>query len=41
MVSQGPNSYTGEDLAEFHIHGSNAVISYFLKGSWRTRRIVD
>tara|TARA_Y100000590_G_scaffold469223_1_gene655629 strand:- start:842 stop:2173 length:1332 start_codon:yes stop_codon:yes gene_type:complete len=23
----GPNSYTGEDLAEFHIHGSRAVIS--------------
>ena len=22
----GPNSYTGEDLAEFHIHGSRAVI---------------
>ena len=26
----GPNSYTGEDLAEFHVHGSNAVISLFL-----------
>ena len=26
----GPNSFTGEDLAEFHIHGSNAVISHFL-----------
>ncbi|MBA1339712.1 MAG: tRNA modification GTPase [Pelagibacterales bacterium] len=26
-----PHSYTGEDLVEFHIHGSNAVISYFLK----------
>jgi len=26
----GPNSYTGEDLAEFHIHGSNAVIGLFL-----------
>ena len=22
----GPNSYTGEDMAEFHIHGSKAVI---------------
>ena len=21
-----PNSYTGEDLAEFHLHGSTAVI---------------
>ena len=21
-----PNSYTGEDLAEFHVHGSRAVI---------------
>jgi len=27
----GPNSFTGEDLAEFHIHGGNAVIKYFLK----------
>ena len=27
----GPNSYTGEDLAEFHIHGSNAVINSMLK----------
>ena len=26
----GPNSYTGEDLVEFHIHGSNAVIGLFL-----------
>ena len=23
----GPNSYTGEDMAEFHIHGSRAVIN--------------
>ena len=27
----GPNSYTGEDLAELQIHGSNAVISVLLK----------
>ncbi|AFS48106.1 tRNA modification GTPase trmE [alpha proteobacterium HIMB5] len=27
----GPNSYTGEDLAEFHIHGSNAVVSALLR----------
>ncbi len=26
-----PNSFTGEDLAEFHVHGSNAVISNFLQ----------
>ncbi len=26
----GPDSYTGEDLVEFHIHGSNAIISLFL-----------
>jgi len=26
----GPNSYTGEDLVEFHIHGSKAVISTLL-----------
>jgi len=27
----GPNSYTGDDLAEFQVHGSNAVINAFLK----------
>jgi tRNA modification GTPase len=27
----GPNSYTGDDLAEFQIHGSNAVINSLLK----------
>jgi tRNA modification GTPase len=26
-----PNSYTGEDLAEFQVHGSNAVINSLLK----------
>ena len=26
-----PNSFTGEDLVEFHVHGSNAVINHFLK----------
>jgi tRNA modification GTPase len=25
-----PNSFTGDDLAEFHVHGSNAVIDKFL-----------
>jgi tRNA modification GTPase len=25
-----PNSFTGDDLAEFHVHGSNAVIAQFL-----------
>ena len=23
----GPQSYTGEDLAEFHVHGSRAVVA--------------
>ena len=27
----GPNSYTGENLAEFHSHGSNAGVSCFLR----------
>jgi tRNA modification GTPase len=31
LVFFRPNSFTGDDLVEFHIHGSNAVISYFLK----------
>ena len=26
-----PNSFTGDDLSEFHVHGSNAVITEFLK----------
>ena len=26
-----PNSFTGDDLVEFHVHGSNAVIVQFLK----------
>jgi tRNA modification GTPase len=31
LLFPAPNSYTGDDLAEFHIHGSNAVINCFLK----------
>jgi tRNA modification GTPase len=31
LLFSNPNSFTGDDLAEFHIHGSNAVIEYFLK----------
>ena len=31
LLFPAPNSYTGDDLAEFHIHGSNAVITCFLK----------
>ena len=31
LWSPSPNSYTGEDLVEFHTHGSNAVVSYFLQ----------
>ena len=27
----GPNSYTGEDMAEFHVHGSKAVITEIQK----------
>jgi len=30
LLFPGPNSYTGDDLAEFHVHGSNAVITQFL-----------
>tara|TARA_Y100001970_G_scaffold246976_1_gene315331 strand:- start:2483 stop:3817 length:1335 start_codon:yes stop_codon:yes gene_type:complete len=26
-----PHSFTGDDLAELHVHGSNAVITYLLK----------
>jgi len=31
MVSRGPDSYTGEDTAEFHCHGSPVVISEVLR----------
>jgi len=31
LLFQAPNSFTGDDLAEFHVHGSNAVITQFLK----------
>jgi len=31
LLFLSPNSFTGDDLVEFHIHGGNAVISYFLK----------
>ena len=27
----GPKSYTGEDMAEIHVHGSKAVIQSLLK----------
>jgi len=30
LLFLSPNSFTGDDLVEFHIHGSNAVITYFL-----------
>jgi len=30
-VSQGPGSYTGEDTAEFHCHGSPVVLSEILR----------
>ena len=30
LLFHSPNSFTGDDLAEFHVHGSNAVIVYFL-----------
>ena len=31
LLFPSPNSFTGDDLAEFHVHGSNAVITKFLK----------
>ena len=31
LLFLSPNSFTGDDLVEFHVHGSNAVISYFLR----------
>ena len=31
MISRGPGSYTGEDTAEFHCHGSPVVLSEVLR----------
>ena len=31
LLFPSPNSFTGDNLAEFHVHGSNAVIVQFLK----------
>jgi tRNA modification GTPase len=31
LLFPAPNSFTGDDLAEFHIHGSNAVIACLLR----------
>ena len=31
IFSPKPNSYTGDDVVEFHVHGSNAVVKYFLQ----------
>ena len=31
MSFPAPHSFTGDNLVEFHIHGGNAVISYFLR----------
>ena len=31
LLFPSPNSFTGDDLAEYHVHGSNAVIVQFLK----------
>jgi len=31
LLFPSPNSFTGDDVAEFHVHGSNAVISLFLR----------
>jgi len=31
LLFPSPNSFTGDNLAEFHVHGSNAVITKFLK----------
>ena len=30
ILFKAPNSYTGEDLAEIHVHGSKAVITTLL-----------
>ena len=32
LLFPGPNSFTGDDLAEFHIHGSNAVVEFIKNG---------
>ena len=36
----GPESYTGEDMAEIHVHGSKAVVWHF-KTRFQKLKIVD
>ena len=31
LLFKGPNSYTGEDVAEFHVHGGPAVVNRLLE----------
>ena len=32
LFFKGPNSFTGEDCGELHVHGGRAVIDCILKG---------
>ena len=37
----GPESYTGEDMAEIHVHGGKAVVQCILKMRCQRQKIVD
>lgn len=36
---EGPNSFTGEDIVEFHIHGGPSVLSAFIKTALETKLV--
>ncbi|MBN8648501.1 MAG: tRNA uridine-5-carboxymethylaminomethyl(34) synthesis GTPase MnmE [Caulobacterales bacterium] len=36
LFFEGPNSFTGEDVAEFHIHGGPSVLAAFMSAALKT-----
>jgi tRNA modification GTPase len=41
VLFRGPHSFTGEDVAEFHLHGSQPVRSLLLFGTAANARAVQ
>lgn len=36
LFFKSPNSFTGEDIAEFHLHGSKAILAAFIEAAIKT-----
>ncbi|MBN8649062.1 MAG: tRNA uridine-5-carboxymethylaminomethyl(34) synthesis GTPase MnmE [Caulobacterales bacterium] len=39
LFFEGPNSFTGEDIAEFHIHGGPSVLTAFMSAALKTNLV--